>query len=160
MNAERQIWFDEHKKYFNTRDLDTIKSTLECVDDYTFALIQTANYKNPKTTLILAIFLGVFGVDDFYLGNYIFGFIKLMTSGGLFIWNIIDIFTAKMRTIRQNTQEWNTALGVSNNTPHSPQADMSQIKEFVKSSEFKSTAKSIGKSLKAIDDNMYANIGG
>lgn len=155
MNAERQEWFEKHKKYFYPKDISTIESSLECVDDYTFALIQTADYKNPKTALLLAIFLGYFGADAFYKGRYIKGFIKLGTGGGFFIWNIIDIFTVKSLTMKENTEEWNNAIGAGQSNPHpTTNIDVDKIKEFTKSKEFKN----IAQNLKSLDDNMYANI--
>jgi len=46
--------------------------------------------KNRLVTLILAMFLGVFGIDRFYLGKWKSGIAKAVTLGGLGIWWFID----------------------------------------------------------------------
>lgn len=41
-------------------------------------------------TVLLAMFLGQFGVHRFYTGNYAIGIVQLLTLGGCGIWSFID----------------------------------------------------------------------
>ena len=52
---------------------------------------QISTQKDWLTTLILCIFLGVFGVHRFYTGHIAIGVIQLLTLGGCGIWWIIDL---------------------------------------------------------------------
>ncbi|KAG2392221.1 hypothetical protein C9374_012473 [Naegleria lovaniensis] len=46
--------------------------------------------KSKLTAFLLSFFLGVLGVDRFYLGFYLMGVIKLLTIGGCGVWWLLD----------------------------------------------------------------------
>jgi TM2 domain-containing membrane protein YozV len=50
--------------------------------------------KSRLLVSLLAFFGGVWGLDRFYTGSYVLGFLKLMTLGGVFIWSFIDLLLA------------------------------------------------------------------
>jgi TM2 domain-containing membrane protein YozV len=47
---------------------------------------------NPTTIFGFPVYLGMFGMDRFLLGNILLGLIKLLTAGGLGIWYLVDLF--------------------------------------------------------------------
>lgn len=46
--------------------------------------------KDWLMTLLLCLFLGVFGVHRFYTGHTLIGVLQLLTGGGCGIWALID----------------------------------------------------------------------
>jgi TM2 domain-containing membrane protein YozV len=49
--------------------------------------------------LLLSIFVGVFGIDRFYLGKVGTGILKLLTFGGFTVWAIIDIILIALKRL-------------------------------------------------------------
>ncbi|MGA1416019.1 MAG: TM2 domain-containing protein [Candidatus Nanopelagicaceae bacterium] len=55
--------------------------------------------KEYLVALLLSLFLGVWGVDRFYLGHIGIGIGKLLTFGGCGIWAIIDVILIAVRNV-------------------------------------------------------------
>ncbi|XP_030387262.1 TM2 domain-containing protein CG10795 [Scaptodrosophila lebanonensis] len=51
------------------------------------------------TTLLLSVFLGMFGVDRFYLGYPGIGLLKFCTLGGMFLGQLIDVVLIAMQVV-------------------------------------------------------------
>ena len=83
-----------------------IRDQLERVDDSRLIVIQSVEYKDPTTLLIISIFVGHLGIDRFMLGQTGLGIAKLLTCGGFGFWTIIDWFTIKNDTKELNYQRF------------------------------------------------------
>ena len=61
---------------------------------------QYTNGYSYEITLLLSIFLGMFGVDRFYLGYPAIGLLKMCTLGFLFLGQFIDIIMIAMQIVK------------------------------------------------------------
>lgn len=78
----------EMKKYFGAHHIEEIESMADTAQ----VLLSDINLKNPKVTLILAIFLGMFGIDRLYQSGIKVWLCKLaMLMFSLGTWWLVDI---------------------------------------------------------------------
>jgi TM2 domain-containing membrane protein YozV len=63
---------------------------LSTPSDFANALSDELSPKKRDTVILLAYFLGIFGVHRFYLGKIMTGILMLLSLGGLTVWYTID----------------------------------------------------------------------
>lgn len=86
------LFFMTNNKFFESYQVPHIRQKLLNADESKWDIIQTLQFKDPTTCLIISILGGSLGIDRFYLGDTGLGVAKLITCGGLGIWTIIDLF--------------------------------------------------------------------
>ncbi len=89
-------------KFFEQNQVIQIRERLLALDDSKWPLLQTLQFKDPTTSIIVSILIGGLGIDRFMIGHTGLGVGKLLTCGGLGIWTIIDWFLIKAATKEVN----------------------------------------------------------
>src|SRR5690554_6547972 len=91
-----------HSKFFEGHHLPLIREKLLIMDESKWIALQSLQFKDPTTTLIISLIGGGFGIDRFLIGDTGLGIGKLLTCGGLGIWAIIDWFLIMGATREKN----------------------------------------------------------
>jgi len=103
MEAQKvDMFIMTNSKFFESHQVAQIRDRLISLDDSKWGIIQTIQFKDPTTILIVSLFAGSLGIDRFMLGDTGLGVGKLLTCGGLGIWTIIDWFSIMGKTREKN----------------------------------------------------------
>ena len=81
-----------NNKFFEGHHVAQIRDRMLEIDDSNWPVIQTLQFKDPTTMLLVSLLGGSLGIDRFMLGDTGLGVGKLLTCGGFGIWAIIDWF--------------------------------------------------------------------
>ncbi|MCL2013957.1 MAG: TM2 domain-containing protein [Oscillospiraceae bacterium] len=103
MDAQKvDLFLMTNNKMFLPQHIPVIKEKLMSLDESKVLALQSMDFKDPTTLLIISIFLGSFGVDRFMLGDTGMGVLKLLTGGLCGILTIIDWCTIQKKTRELN----------------------------------------------------------
>lgn len=111
MDAQKvDMFIMANSKFFEGHHLMTIRERLLQLDDSKWIMIQTLQFKDPTTSLIISLLGGTLGIDRFFIGDTGLGVGKLLTCGGFGIWAIIDWFLIMGATRDKNITKLQMAL--------------------------------------------------
>jgi len=103
MEAQKvEMFIMTNNKFFEASQIPSIQSALEKLDDSKWMQIQTIQFKDPTTSIIVSILAGTLGIDRFLIGDTGLGVGKLLTCGGLGVWAIVDYFLIMGATREKN----------------------------------------------------------
>ena len=108
MDAQKvDMFIVTNGKFFRPEIVPQIREKLLSLDESKWVMLQTIQFKDPTTSLLISIFAGHLGIDRFYVGM---GVGKLLTCGGLGIWTIVDWFLIMDATRDKNAELLASAL--------------------------------------------------
>ncbi len=87
------------------REILEMAASLNDADRQKFVTILQAETQNPVALYGWNVWLGWLGVDRFIVGDFLLGVLKLITLGGLGIWQIVDCFLIGNRTRDKNIEK-------------------------------------------------------
>ena len=111
MDAQKvDLFMMTNNKYFPESHLPMIRERLLAADESRTLMVQSIQFKDPTTALVISLFLGTYGIDRFYIGDTGLGVGKLLTCGGCGIWAIVDWFLIMDATREKNLTKLMMAL--------------------------------------------------
>ncbi len=96
------LFIAQHAKFFPEGSAFTLRDKLLSLDDSKLLMLQTLDYKDPTTMLIVSFFGGGLGIDRFLVGDTGLGVLKLLTAGLCGLWALIDLFLIGKRAKEKN----------------------------------------------------------
>lgn len=111
MDANKvDMFIMSNAKYFEGSSLPILREQLLAQDESKFIYLQSLNFKEPTTSILISVFAGQLGIDRFYIGDTGKGIGKLLTCGGLGVWTIVDYFLIMGATRQKNYELIQEAL--------------------------------------------------
>ncbi|MFV0378305.1 MAG: TM2 domain-containing protein [Mangrovibacterium sp.] len=111
MDAQKvDMFILANSKFFEAHQLPGIRERLLIMDEAKWPFIQTIQFKDPTTSIIVSLLAGYLGIDRFMIGDTGMGIGKLLTCGGLGIWTIIDWFLIMGATREKNIEKLNQVM--------------------------------------------------
>ncbi len=98
---EKKDYLFPNKQYSD----EELENILIASPDAFEGTMRSIPFRNPSTVQIISVFVGILGVDRFYLGDIMNGVLKYFTFGGIGVWWIKDIFSAKERCRTYNCKK-------------------------------------------------------
>lgn len=106
MDANRvDMFIMTNGKFFESHKVAAIRDQLLLMPEEKWTQLQTIQFKDPTTSIIVSILAGQLGIDRFLIGDTGMGIGKLLTCGGLGIWTIIDWFLIMDATREHNMEK-------------------------------------------------------
>ncbi|MCA0350318.1 MAG: TM2 domain-containing protein [Bacteroidetes bacterium] len=97
-------------KFFESHHVHAVREKLLSLDESKWGIVQSLQFKDPTTSLIVSLLGGGLGIDRFMIGDTGLGVGKLLTCGGLGIWTIIDWFMIMGATREENMENFQNSL--------------------------------------------------
>lgn len=149
---EVEQYFQNNGKYFAQEDADIIYDLI-INSDKSMAEINRIKFKSPKVAFVLSIMGGIIGLDRYYLGQYLLGFLKGVTYGGVFLWWIGDMGNIQRSACKRNLEILYTAI-TGNRLENGKGLTAAGIKNAVSDPKVKQSIKNLAKDVKKFGDSF------
>lgn len=150
---EIENYMQNKSKYLEKSDVLMFKNVL-AASNITLDELDTFKFKSPTLGRILSVILGSSGIDRFYTGNYLLGFLKLFTGGGFGVWWIIDWFLIGKAIKKDNQIKFYNFLTGKETTSPSFNENVEKVKNVLGNEEVRQSIKETSKSVKKFFDTF------